>query len=124
MNEIIYLNEKPEINSGKTIIIDGEKMLTKLDFLKFIYDKLDFPEKRYMNWDAYLDWMRDLSWIDEKEINIVVMNYKSLFKDDFVYHLYFVPDFENIIFPFWEKSAKEIFIDDKYMKTIKLYCVN
>lgn len=98
--------------------------MTKLDFLKFIYDKLDFPEKRYMNWDAYLDWMRDLSWIDEKEINIVVINYKSLFKDDFIYSLYFVPDFENIIFPFWEKSAKEIFVDDKYIKTIKLYCVN
>lgn len=124
MNEIIYLNEKPEINSGKTIIIDGEKILTKLDFLKLIYNSLDFPEKNYMNWDAYLDWMRDLSWIEEKEINIVVINYKSLFKDDFIYSLYFVPDFENIIFPFWEKSAKEIFVDDKYIKTIKLYCVN
>ena len=68
------------------VLIDGEKATTLEDFLNQMYEKLNFPYKKYANYNAYLDWMRDLSWLKEKEVAIVILNFEYLLKYLMFFH--------------------------------------
>lgn len=68
--------------------------------------------------------MQDLSWIDEKQVNIVIFHFKCFFKDDLVANESFIHDFINIIFPFWENNAMEVFQNSLLVKNITVYCID
>lgn len=123
MNKIIFLKEVPESLTGKVICIDGFMNTTSFDFLSCIWQELNFSHPEHKNWDAYLDWMRDLSWIDEKIISIVILNFEDFLRDEPDAKNFFLSDFEKIIFPFWEHDAGVIFEDNDKIKELHIYCI-
>lgn len=120
MNKIVYCNKIPNLSESYTVVIDSKKVTTDTDFLKCIWEQLRFPEKFKPNWDAYLDWMRDLSWIKEKSISIVVLNYPNKEPE---WYKTFLEDLENIIFTFWKNDAKKIFKNKDMVKNISVFFV-
>jgi hypothetical protein len=111
----------PNNINGKVILIDGISIRTHMDYLKLIYSELNFPNEN-CNWDAYLDWMRDLSWINEQSITIVVENYHLFLQEDIRYKEFFIADFVDTIFPFWEHDAIEVF-ENEPIKSVQLVLV-
>lgn len=67
MSGIIYCDNTPDLPPSHLAIIDGKATRTSSDFLRCIGEQLKFPDSQNCNWDAYLDWMRDLSWLKELE---------------------------------------------------------
>ena len=124
MSSIIHCNKLPEELNGRLVIIDGKKNTKASDFLRSIGDQLDFPDAETCNWDAYLDWMRDLSWIDEKSVSIIILNYDHFLSEDDYCAQCFLSDFEKVIFPFWENDAMSMFEDAEKIKDVNLFCVN
>lgn len=119
MNEIIEFNTDTKIDDNAfVVIIDGEKAQDTKSFFKEIYKELSFPYPQYANWDAYNDWMRDLSWIKEKHIIIIISSWEDFLKNGEKEN--FIDNLHEAIFPFWDK---ECFLlgDDIYVKELDVY---
>lgn len=126
MSKIIHCNQLPTaVPLGYLAIIDGKTNRTSKDFLNTIWEQLDFPKAQNHKWDAYLDWMRDLSWIDINLVSIVILDFESFLKDEPDKKKYFLSDLEKTVFPFWKNDAEIVFDNDKTkLKDINVYCIN
>lgn len=113
-NKIIIINElsleEIDKNSIK-FIIDGKDIQTETDYLKVITEKFEFPQfnNQLCNMDGYLDWMTDLSWLEEKferfdNISLIIKNYRKAFNGNFNDIDWFIIElFEEDILPYWDK---------------------
>ena len=119
---VIQTSDYTEIMKSDLIIsIDGAKAKTEDSFLTQIYDRLFFSDPEYMNWDAYIDWMKDLSWISENRITIFVYNWTDfLSSSSRIDKETFISDYEDDIFQFWEEEMLND-PDDEKIKQIKVF---
>lgn len=124
MNNFKTTYDFSNITNEYIVLFDGKKNKNIKTFLENIWLQLKFPEEPNHNWDAYLDWMRDLSWIKEKNILIIIENFKHFLSDEPTNKTYFLSDFSSVIFPFWEDSAIEVFGNEKMIKNITFVCLN
>jgi hypothetical protein len=89
-NKIIYIDNDEKANFMKlycdnpetyTAEIDGKKVKNTQNFIDIMWSVFNFPypeEKHSL--DAYDDWITDLSWINEKNIGLIIKNYKYFLK--------------------------------------------
>lgn len=124
MSSIVFCDKIPTAIHGHLAIIDGKSNMTSSDFLHSIWEQLVFPNIESCNWDAYLDWMRDLSWLQSKEVTIIVTNYDSFLSKESNGTKFFISDLEEVVFPFWENDAESVFESREAVKEITIYCVN
>jgi hypothetical protein len=113
----------PDLPCGHLAIIDGKSAMTSADFLQCVGEQLKFPDAQNCNWDAYLDWMRDLSWLDTKSISIVILNFDSFLCKEPDNLKHFSSDLEEVVFPFWQNDAESVFESQDAVKDITVYCV-
>ena len=123
MSGIVYCNKTPDLPLGHLAIIDSKSTMTSSDFLHCVAEQLKFPDIQNCNWDAYLDWMRDLSWLDTKSISIVILNFDYFLCKEPDNRKYFFSDMEEVVFPFWRNDAEIVFESQDAVKDITVYCV-
>lgn len=123
MSGIIYCDTTSILPLSHLAIIDGKATMTSSDFLRCIGEQLKFPDSQNCNWDAYLDCMRDLSWLDAKSISIVILNFESFLSKDLDALKYFISDLEKVVFPFWQNDAESVFESQDAVKDITVYCI-
>lgn len=123
MSCIIYCDKIPDLQFDYLVIIDGKSTMTSADYLRSVGEQLKFPDAQKCNWDAYLDWMRDLSWLDTKSISIVILNFESFLSKDPDNLKYFAYDLEEVVFPFWKNDAEIVFESQDAVKDITFYCM-
>ena len=101
--------------------INGNQCYKLADYLKIMSDSFDFPiEAKSM--DGYNDWMRDLSWIEEKKIVIIISNYTDFLKDDPSSKENIPYNFEHTIFSWWDGGYVGCVVGgDELKKGIILY---
>ena len=51
-------------------------------FLDKMIDKFKLPMKEHRNVNAYLDWMRDLEWLDSEGYVLFIENYADFMKEN------------------------------------------
>lgn len=78
MQENIYYNCLPEGNV-KAFTLDGSQMKNIQDFLSEISQTMNFPKYFGNNYNALLDCLQDLAWIEAQELAIIINN-----ADDFL----------------------------------------
>lgn len=123
MSGIVYCDKTPNLPRGHFAFIDGKSTMTSSDFLRCIGEQLKFPNAQNCNWDAYLDWMRDLSWLEAKNISIVILNFDSFLSKEPEKLEHFIADLGEVIFSFWQNDAKSVFENQDAIKDITVYCV-
>ncbi|MGF6907949.1 barstar family protein [Fusobacterium sp. PH5-44] len=130
MESRIIVTNKEEVN---TILIwdKNDTRIVKLngflidnwnDYIVEISNLLDFPYEDSYGKDAYIDWMRDLSWFLEKYIIIIIYNYDEFMKNSYSDKKEFLKMFEEDILPRWNGTMK-IRIKDATKKTVIVYLV-
>lgn len=119
---IIYTEKMPECINGHVVILNGKDLMTSEEFLQEIWLGLNFPfePEQGRTWDAYLDWMRDLSWYEEKSVTIVIENYADFLSKEPAAKAAFMEDFKTVILPFWKEYAETVFDDPRDWKTVNL----
>ncbi|MCI9307821.1 MAG: barstar family protein [Lachnospiraceae bacterium] len=125
-NELIFTNQlkcdtlqKDELR----IVICGKDVITKKDFLETIEQKFFFPESCFGSLDAFMDYIRDLSWLDCEKITLIITD-----KDDFLSaHIglkkIILDCFEEEILPYWETDVENTEVNGK-RKEFLVYVVD
>lgn len=95
------------MNTNKKIIdINLLKLKTKQNFLNILNQELNFPSYFGSNLDALDECMRDLSWIQEKEIILNFNNINKL-KDRNSELFYLIHDALSFYKQYWEENNHE-----------------
>ncbi len=66
-------------NSDKVIISSGSHMRDWDEFSSTIADIFSFPSYYGKNWDAMLDCIRDLEWLEFKRFFVIIPNAEKIF---------------------------------------------
>lgn len=121
-NKIYRLNEtqmeeikKHLIKDEKLYIvdIDGSNIQTELEYLRKIEKEFKFPIAIRPNFDGYLDWIRDLSWLNKEGYILIIRNYSKFLKKNTDFKNKIIADFKRHIQPFWLRDIKEIVVGGK-----------
>lgn len=96
------------------VIIQGDEVQTRADYLKVIQREFRFhwfdpPEFI----DGYLDWMKDLSWLEKDEIGVLFVNFNQFAEQNPSLKIaIIVAELQETILPAWEQGAHRFICDD------------
>lgn len=97
--------------------IDGSNIQTLNDYMNAIIIAFQFPKDMFTNTnsiDAYNDWMRDLTWIDQYDGYILVIeNFEQMMSSYPKEKGIILEEFEETIYPFWENEVLHTVVDGK-----------
>lgn len=91
------------------VTLEGREIGNYADLIADMQKKFRFPRDCQGNVERYLDWMRDLSWIEADEIQIDIKNAAFFMQNCPKDRREALSDFEEIIIRFWKYEA------DKYI---------
>lgn len=121
MDNNIYIISDDKVNDLKkdwsmngdvyVVEIDGKLIGSWEDYITKIEKAFDFPTSCIDTVDGYLDWIRDLSWIDKKSYRLVIHNYNYFLTTDPQLKASIMDDFKEIILPFWQDEIQNTVID-------------
>ena len=103
--------------------IDGSKVPTWEDYAHEIEKVFRFPTPCDKSMDSYLDWIRDLSWIDDQEFVLIIRNFSLFLKDDLTTKNEIIDDFKEIILPWWETEVEQCVVGGK-AKPFNIYLID
>ncbi|MDI7743145.1 barstar family protein [Lysinibacillus fusiformis] len=104
------------------IELEGANIQSWEDYISEIEHKFKFPSSCTDSIDRYLDWMRDLDWLEKEKYILVINNYKYFLKDSKELKNDIIRDFKETILPFWQTEVKDVIVDGK-PKTFMVYLV-
>ena len=93
----------------KLSVLDGNVIKSRTDFANLLKDMFHLPMDNVISFDAFLDWMRDLDWIYEESIAVIIYNFsiiecsvKEEIKESF-----------KIILNFWDDEVERVVMGGK-----------
>lgn len=116
---------KAEANNQNYFIaeLDGSQIESYESYMNKMNSIFDLQLDRPYNIDAYLDWMRDLEWLDKEGYILIIKNYSLFLKNDKLGREEIMSQFVSIILPFWEKKAVNS-IAEGYNKLFVVYLID
>ncbi|WP_115751711.1 barstar family protein [Listeria kieliensis] len=110
-SELLKIKEERKKSACFNVTIEGDDIKTKEEFFSIMADKFKLPDSN--GWDSFIDWMTDLSWINEQCICFVIEDYSLFLKEDSQSKEMVTEIFEEDILPFWENEVTEVVVDGK-----------
>ena len=103
--------------------IDGSNIKDWKDYAHAIEKAMRFPTPCDKVYDVYLDWIRDLDWLNSEEYLLIINNYGKFMMDDNDMKREIAKDFEEIILPWWSGEITQYVVDGK-AKPFNVYLVD
>lgn len=103
MNKVIYMHNiklKSLTPDMLRIILNGCEFQSINDFYDIMAEKFSFPTSCNGLVARYLDWMRDLSWMNYDSCEIHIVNQNDFLKLNIEDRENILNDFNNIILPY------------------------
>ncbi len=98
MNEIIK-NEIKSINSknldllkskllrdNKVLVVElaGDKIQSWVDYVSEVQSKFSFPTPCTDSVDRYLEWIRDLEWLEQEKVVMIINHFSDFCRETFI----------------------------------------
>ena len=108
---IEYLNDLVNRNNSNChiAIIDGKENKDWDSYIKTIRKIYRFPTIED-NYDGYLDWMTDLSWLGADSFILIFFNYDELLSNDLVCRKIILDKFSDYILPWWDGEVEKYMV--------------
>lgn len=84
------------------IIISGKEMTTKKEFLEKMEQKFLFPESCFGSLDVFMDYIRDLCWLNWEKITLIITDKDDFLSTDIDLKKIILDCIEEEILPYWE----------------------
>lgn len=92
--------------------IDGCACKKRTDFFEIVSRCFHFPiPSKYFC--GYEDWIRDLSWIEEPEIVLTILNYDQFLQEDKEGKCGVVMGFTDLVLPWWDTEVQFYVVEGK-----------
>lgn len=112
-NEIKGIQEHFQKNTSYYVaVMDGSSINTLNDYLDTMNRLFKFPVPSD-GVDGYLDWIRDLSWLNKDGYVLIIKNYNQFLCNDIELRKSIIQDFEEIILPFWQEDVEKVVVEGK-----------
>jgi hypothetical protein len=109
--DLKVLKEKLQVNNRSFVVeLDGIKIQSWVDYISEIQSKFRFPSSCIDSVDRYLDWIRDLEWLEQEEFAIIINKFKDFCKDNPKTRNEIIQEFEETILPFWQEDVKNVVV--------------
>ncbi|MCL2137324.1 MAG: barstar family protein [Coriobacteriia bacterium] len=102
--------------------INGNEVQSWTDYIAIIEDGFDLPKQTVNSIDSYLDWMRDLSWLDKESFVLIINDYDEFLKDDLPLKAIILEDYKDTLLPWWQ-SERASFVVNGQLKPFNIYLV-
>jgi len=102
--------------------INGKNIQSWIDYSKEIEIAFKFPTCRSESIDFYLDFMRDLDWLEKDAYILMIHNYEMFLINDLSTKKMIMDDFNEIIFPWWQEEVVSCVVGGK-IKPFNVYAV-
>ena len=112
-----------DANSVFVAEIDGNEIKSRDDYLSAIWETFKFPQTGHMNYYAYLDWIRDLDWIDANQFVLVIRNYDNLLEQSPKDKEVIINSLSKTVIPWWESEIKQYQVEGK-AKPFNVYLID
>lgn len=113
-NEIIFCDSlKDDVRKGFVAELDGRAIKNRFDYFSAIDKTFQFPTSSAGNWDSYLDWIRDLTWLPEGDITLIIHHYSEFLKSDLEAKELAMKSLKDIALPFWEEEVIHVVVGGK-----------
>lgn len=103
--------------------IDGSSIQSWEDYIREIEKKFRFPTTCIDNVDRYLDWIRDLSWLEKEEYVLVIYNSNLFLKKNLNLKNEIIMYFNEAVLPFWQSEVEKVVVEGK-AKPFMVYLVD
>jgi len=119
--EILISSSK---ENEKTFIaeINGKEIKFKEDYLEVVNKVFNFPIPS-KGFDGYLDWIRDLDWLNCDSYMLIINNYANFMSGDIDMKKKNIEYFEKIILPWWQEEVERCVVEGK-AKAFNVYLVD
>lgn len=108
-----YKSLKLEASRGSVFLaeIDGATIRNLSEYLSVIWEVFSIPDRKHVNYYAYLDWLRDLDWIEKKEFVLIIHNCDKMLHESPEERALILNSFGMIIIPWWQNEIKQYQVD-------------
>jgi len=109
--------------------IDGSRVTTWPEYTFAIQESFRFPASitdgliSHLSPDGYLDWMRDLDWLDSSGYALIINHSEDFMSSDPHMRIKIMARFEDIILPYWQKDVERCMVGGK-PKPFNVYLVD
>ena len=105
------------------IEIQGNHVQSWNDYIINIEEKMKFPTSCIDSIDRYLDWIRDLSWLNKDGHIIVIYDYATFLLKDPQMKEIIMTSFQDSVLPFWQKDVEHCVVGGR-AKLFNVYLVD
>lgn len=98
-----------ETNGAFIATIDGKNINSWTEYwntISTVFSFPDLPEYMKPDYHSYYDLMTDLSWIENRNIMLIIDNANDFFKNNLSLKNDIIKDFNEYLLPFWEKEIE------------------
>jgi hypothetical protein len=120
-----YTEIRNSFSSNSTFLaeIDGKDIKNLDDYLTAVWRVFRFPQTGYINYHAYLDWIRDLDWLGVDFYVFVILNADKLMEEAPKEKKIVLGSLENTVLPWWWEEIEHYQVGGK-AKSFLAYLVD
>jgi len=102
--------------------LSGSEIQSWDDYVTMMQTNFRFPTTCNDSVDRYLDWMRDLSWIEKEKFILVIHQFDRFLQNMPELKSEIISDFIDIILPFWQEEVSQVIVGGR-AKNFLVYLV-
>jgi hypothetical protein len=102
--------------------IDGRIVDSWKDYARQVSRAFRFPTPCENSIDAYLDWIRDLDWLEKDGYILVIRDFGMLLRNDPKLKKEIIDDFLDVVLPWWEGDVEKYSVGGK-AKCFSVYLI-
>jgi len=103
--------------------INGKNIKNMDDYLSAVWKAFRFPQTGYVNYYAYLDWIRDLDWLKTDAYIFAIRDFQTFMDKSPKEKEIILKSLENTVIPWWNSEIEKFQVGGM-VKPFKVYLVD
>lgn len=124
VKEVKEIIQELKISANLHIVeLQGKGIQSWEDYITEVEKAFEFPTTCIDSPDRYLDWIRDLDWLNKEGYVLVIYDYNIFLENEPALKKDMIRLFTDIILPWWQEDVEKCVVEGK-AKPFNVYLVD